>query len=195
MSTTSNGPISRKGQCINFDHITFWVSNAKQAASYYCVHFGFEPFVFRGLETGSRSIASHAVKQGDIILVFTSSLSTSSSQEISNHVSKHGDSVKDVAFSVDDLDLVVERAVDKGAVLKQPILEEKGDSDDGFVRTATVATFGDVTHTFVERRNYSGLFLPGFQASPFKVFFITLSNLFSLHFQIFFHYAFESFLF
>lgn len=167
MSIVTNGH-QWKGQCLNFDHLTFWVSNARQAASYYCVHFGFEPFVYRGLETGSRSIASHVIKQGKIILVFSSSLSPSSSSEISDHVSKHGDSVKDVAFSVDDLDLVVKRAVEKGALVIRDI-EEEIDPKNGKVRFATVATFGDVTHTFVERQNYSGLFLPGFQPSPLEV--------------------------
>lgn len=167
MSKILNGP-SNNGQCLNFDHLTFWVSNAKQAASYYCIHFGFEPFVFRGLETGFRSLASHAVKQGNIILVFSSSLSPTTSTEISNHVSKHGDSVKDIAFSVDNIDFILKRAVDKGATLIQDIQEDI-DSDDGIIRTTTVATFGDVTHTFVERKNYHGLFLPGFHPSPLKV--------------------------
>ena len=112
MSTFVNGSL-RKGQCLNFDHITFWVSNSKQSASYYCVHFGFEPHAFRGLETGSRSIASHAVKQGNIVLVFTSSLSPSSGLEISSHISKHGDSVKDIAFSVDDVETIVKRGYRK----------------------------------------------------------------------------------
>lgn len=167
MSKISNGP-SNRGQCLNFDHLTFWVSNAKQAASYYCVHFGFEPFVFRGLETGSRSLASHAIKQGNIIIVFSSSLSPTTSTEISSHVSKHGDSVKDIAFSVDNLDLILKRAVERGATVVQEIQEEL-DPEDGIVRTAAVATFGDVTHTFVERRKYHGLFLPGFHPSPLKV--------------------------
>lgn len=167
MSELSNGPLN-KGQCLNFDHLTFFVSNAKQAASYYCVHFGFEPFVFRGLETGFRSSASHAVKQGNIILVFSSSLSPATSTEISNHVSKHGDSVKDIAFSVDNLDLILERAIERGATVIQNIQEEI-DPEDGMLRIATVATFGDVTHTFVERKNYHGLFLPGFHPSLLKV--------------------------
>lgn len=157
---------SSSGKCLNFDHITFWVSNARQAASYYCLNFGFEPLAYAGLETGSRSKSCHVVKQGSIILNFMSSIIPDLT-EISSHVATHGDSVKDISFTVDNLDVILKRAVEKGATIINGPLELHDTDDHGsFVRMATVSTFGDVTHTFVDRKFYTGLFLPGYQKTP-----------------------------
>uniref|UniRef100_A0A673GPV8 4-hydroxyphenylpyruvate dioxygenase n=1 Tax=Sinocyclocheilus rhinocerous TaxID=307959 RepID=A0A673GPV8_9TELE len=91
-----------QGRFVCFDHITFWVGNAKQAASYYCIKLGLEPLAYRGLETGSRDVVSHVVKQGKIIYVFTSALNP-------DHLVKHGDGVKDVALTVENCDFLVEQ--------------------------------------------------------------------------------------
>ena len=66
------GPKPEKGRFLAFDHVEWWVGNAKQAASHYCIRFGFSPFAYRGLETGHRQVSCHAVKQNDIIFVFKS---------------------------------------------------------------------------------------------------------------------------
>ncbi|KAF7669001.1 hypothetical protein LDENG_00262250 [Lucifuga dentata] len=135
------------------------------AASYYCNKLGFEPLAYRGLETGSRDVVSHAVRQGKIIYVFSSALNPGN-KEMGDHLVKHGDGVKDVAFTVEDCDFLVQKAREQGAVIvKEPYtLEDKY----GRVRLAVVQTYGDTTHTFVERTGYSGLFLPGFNPPLFK---------------------------
>jgi 4-hydroxyphenylpyruvate dioxygenase len=151
----------KKGRLVNFDHITFWVGNAKQAASYYCNHVGFKPFAYKGLETGSREVVSHAVRQNKIIFVFSSSLNPGN-EIMSQHMSRHGDGVKDIAFAVEDIDSVVAVARERGAKIVKDIWRE--DDEHGFVRYAVIQTFGDTTHTLIERgSNFKGLFLPGFK--------------------------------
>lgn len=148
------------GKLINFDHITFWVGNAKQAASYYCTHLGFEPFAYRGLETGSRDIVSHVVKQAQVVFVFSSPLNPGNEQ-MSRFMSQHGDGVKDIAFAVQDLDAVVATARDRGANVLRDVWEEE--DCGGKVRYAVLEAFGDTCHTLVDRSDYKGLFLPGFK--------------------------------
>lgn len=162
---TDKGEKHKQGRLICFDHLTFWVGNAKQAASFYCNKLGFEPLAYRGLETGSRDVVSHAVKQGKIVYVFSSALNPGDN-EMGDHLVKHGDGVKDIAFTVEDCDFLVQKARERGAIIiKEPhTLEDK----HGKVRLAVVQTYGDTTHTFVERTGYKGLFLPGFQLPLFK---------------------------
>ncbi|XP_043190937.1 4-hydroxyphenylpyruvate dioxygenase-like [Amphibalanus amphitrite] len=148
------------GKFVHFDHVTFWVGNAKQAASYYCTHLGFAPHAYAGLETGSRDVAAHCVRQNDIYFVFKSALKPGN-KEMGDHLVRHGDGVKDVAFTVEDLDVIVEHAKKRGATIVKDIWEESDAS--GSVRFAVVQTYGDTTHTLVERGSYSGLFLPGYQ--------------------------------
>lgn len=153
------------GHCLNIDHITFWVGNAKQAAGYYISHFGFEPFAYKGLECASRNIAAHVVKSDRIYLQFISSLVTDATGEFIDHLNLHGDSVKDIAFTVDDLDTVLSRAVENGA----KVVREKWTESDpvhGRVTMATIFTEGSVTHSFVERSSFTGTFLPGYTESP-----------------------------
>ncbi|XP_051758562.1 4-hydroxyphenylpyruvate dioxygenase [Ctenopharyngodon idella] len=161
---TDKGEKHEQGRFVCFDHITFWVGNAKQAASYYCNKLGFEPLAYRGLETGSRDVVSHAVKQGKIIYVFTSALNPGN-KEIGDHLVKHGDGVKDVAFTVEKCDFLVEKARERGAIIvKEPhVVEDKF----GRVKLAILQTYGDTTHTLIERTGYNGLFLPGFHAPLF----------------------------
>jgi len=157
---TDKGPKPSGGKFIAFDHITFYVGNAKQAASYYITRLGFEPYAYQGLETGSRKFVRHVVKQNKIIFVFVSSYEPYDTV-VGNHLVKHGDGAKDVAFEVNDLDAIVKRAKEQGAVFVRDIWEE---SDNfGTVKFATVKTYGDTTHTFVQRNGYSGLFLPNYQ--------------------------------
>uniref|UniRef100_A0A8C5DTE0 4-hydroxyphenylpyruvate dioxygenase n=1 Tax=Gouania willdenowi TaxID=441366 RepID=A0A8C5DTE0_GOUWI len=141
------------------------VNSSQQAASYYCTKMGFEPLAYRGLETGSRDVVSHVVKQGKIIYVFSSALNPGN-KEMGDHLVKHGDGVKDIAFTVEDCDFLVQKARERGAIIvKEPqTMEDKF----GKVRLAVVQTYGDTTHTFVERLGYNGLFLPGFQTPLFK---------------------------
>eukprot|EP00474_Spongospora_subterranea_P010887 CRZ11345.1 hypothetical protein [Spongospora subterranea] len=149
------------GQYYGFDHINLWVSNAKQAASFYVTRFGFTPVAYSGLETGDRSVATHVVRQNKIILAFSSWLLPESSP-MTEHVAKHGDGVRCVAFSVNDAKGMYAEAIRRGAVsVEEPKLLQDA---NGSVITATVRTYGDTVHTLVERKSYSGPFLPGYVA-------------------------------
>lgn len=160
-----------------YDHVTWWVGNAKQAASYYTTLFDFKPIAYRGLETGNRYFASYIVGNDDVRFVFTSPLRSRRHlpedepitpeeskllQEIHDHLEKHGDAVKDVAFEVDNVAGVYNKAVQEGAVSVQPPRVLRDDKD-GEVETAVICTYGDTTHTLISRVNYTGPFLPGFR--------------------------------
>eukprot|EP00161_Ancyromonas_sigmoides_P016733 TRINITY_DN44_c0_g1_i2.p2 TRINITY_DN44_c0_g1~~TRINITY_DN44_c0_g1_i2.p2 ORF type:complete len:387 (-),score=214.39 TRINITY_DN44_c0_g1_i2:43-1203(-) len=144
-----------------FDHVTLWVGNAKQAATYYCARLGFQAVAYAGLETGSREHVTHVVRQGGITIALTSALQPGN-DEMGRHLVTHGDGVKDVAFAVDDVDKVFARALEHGAtvVMKPRVLED----GDGSVKLAAVRSYGDTIHTFVDRSAYTGVFLPGFRA-------------------------------
>ncbi|XP_043281617.1 4-hydroxyphenylpyruvate dioxygenase [Venturia canescens] len=157
---TDKGPKPLGGNFVCFDHIKLWVGNAKQAASFYTSRFGFEPLCYRGLETGSRKVASHAVKQNKIIFVFESAYEPDN-DEMAEHLGRHGDGVRDVAFTVEDIEIIVEVAKKRGAEIVRDIWEEK--DEYGVVKMATVKTFGDTLHTLVDRTGYSkARFLPGY---------------------------------
>jgi len=151
------------GKFVNFDHLTFWVGNALQAASFYCVRLGFKPWLYSGLETGNRKVASHVIKQNNIIIVFQSGLEPNEPKEMAEHLTMHGDGCKDVSFQVENIEAVVEAAVSRGATLVRPIYEET--DADGTVRMAVIQTYGDTTHTLIDRRDYRGPFLPNFKAA------------------------------
>ncbi|CAG9819185.1 unnamed protein product [Phaedon cochleariae] len=156
---SDKGPKPTTGKFLNFDHLTFNVSNAKQAASYYITRLGFEPLAYKGLETGSRQYAHHVVRQNEIIFVFVSPYEPDE-KDLNAHIAKHGDGVRDVAFSVENLDGIILKAKQNGAKIRKDIWEE---SDvHGTVRLAKIQTYGDVTHTLIDRSNYRGAFLPGF---------------------------------
>ncbi|KAM6166499.1 4-hydroxyphenylpyruvate dioxygenase [Erethizon dorsatum] len=126
---------------------------------------GFEPLAYRGLETGSREVASHVIKQGQIVFVFSSPLNPWN-KEMGDHLVKHGDGVKDIAFEVEDCDYIVQKARDQGAkVVREPWVEQ---DKFGKVKFAVLQTYGDTTHTLVEKMSYAGSFLPGFEASRVK---------------------------
>jgi len=147
------------GNYYGFDHVVWWVGNAKQAAEWYCIRFGFEPVAYRGLETGHREVVSHVLKQGNIFFVFQSPLNPGN-KAMGDHMMQHGDGVRDVAFTVDDARAIYEKAVSRGAKSIREPWEEK--DEHGTVIMATVATYGDTHHTFVQRKDYKGTFLPGY---------------------------------
>ncbi|XP_039218721.1 4-hydroxyphenylpyruvate dioxygenase isoform X2 [Crotalus tigris] len=162
---TDKGEKPARGRFLNFHSLTFWVGNAKQAASFYCNKMGFEELAYRGLETGSREVVSHVIKQDKIIFVFSSALNPGN-EEMGQHLIQHGDGVKDIAFEVEDCDSIVKKARERGArIVREPWTEE---DKHGKVKFAVVQTYGDTTHTLIEKQNYKGLFLPGFEAPLFK---------------------------
>lgn len=162
-SYTDKGAKPEVGRYLGFDHATFWVGNAKQAASFYTVRMGFEPLAYKGLETGERDVVAHAVRQNDVVFIFKSALNPGN-KEIGEHLTKHGDGVKDVAFNVVDCRGIYKRAVERGAKSVREPWEEK--DEHGTVVFARVQTYGDTTHTFLERTDYNGTdknFLPGYK--------------------------------
>jgi 4-hydroxyphenylpyruvate dioxygenase len=144
------------------DYIEFYVGNARQAAHYYRTAFGFHLAAYCGPETGTRDRASYVLTQGKIRFVLTTALGPD--HPIADHVRRHGDGVRDIALWVDDAESAWRATTSRGA----PSVREPGTLGDrhGEARLASIAAYGDTIHTFVERRNYSGAFLPGFEAAP-----------------------------
>ena len=139
-------------------HIQFWVGNALQAAEYYRRAFGFTRFAYAGLETGQRSMASHALRQGTLRLVMSSPLTPG--HPASAHIARHGDGVRDIALEVDDAEAAFNEAVRRGA---RPAIEPHEESDEhGAIRRAAIQTYGDTIHSFISLHGYSGPFLPGY---------------------------------
>ena len=142
------------------DHIEFYVGNAKQSALYYQMAFGFELVAYKGPETGSKDITSYVLQQDKIRLVLTTSLNPDN--EIAQHVHLHGDGVKALAIWVDDAYQSYFTALERGAECAgkpQTLTDEFGE-----VKIASIKTYGDTIHTFVERKNYTGPFMPGYVA-------------------------------
>uniref|UniRef100_A0A6I8NYV1 4-hydroxyphenylpyruvate dioxygenase n=1 Tax=Ornithorhynchus anatinus TaxID=9258 RepID=A0A6I8NYV1_ORNAN len=161
---TDKGEKPLRGRFLHFHSVTFWVGNAKQAASFYCNKMGFEPLAYRGLETGSRDMVSHVIKQDKIIFIFSSALNPGN-EEMGEHLVKHGDGVKDIAFQVEDCDFIVQKARERGAaIVKEPWVEQ---DKNGRVKFAVLQTYGDTTHTLIEKIDYKGSFLPGYEAPLF----------------------------
>lgn len=143
------------------DYIELWVGNAKQSMLYYRAAFGYTLKGYRGPETGVRDRASYLLEQGKIRFVLTSALGPAG--EIAAHVAQHGDGVRDMAFWVDDARDAHQKAVERGAISVQEPTVLK--DDQGEVVIAGIRTYGDTIHSIVERRNYNGLFLPGFRVA------------------------------
>jgi 4-hydroxyphenylpyruvate dioxygenase len=143
---------------LGWDHVELWVGNAKQAAYFYEHALGFTRTAYAGPETGVRDRASYVLEQGDIRLVLTSALREE--HEITRHHARHGDGVKDIALAVPDATEAYRQAVQRGARgVREPT---KLEDDHGEVELAAIATYGDTIHTFVDRSEYEGAFLPGF---------------------------------
>ena len=143
-----------------FDHCEFYVGNAKQTAHFYQTTMGFELIAYRGLETGIRDKVSYVLNQNKINLVITSPLQKNTL--IGSHIDRHGDGVKDVSFTVDNAEMAWKESIDRGAKSALEPLEIK--DNDGEAVISAIQTFGDTTHTFIERKNYKGSFLPGFKS-------------------------------
>ncbi len=146
------------------DYIEFYVGNAKQAALYYRAAFGFQLVGYRGPETGVRDRASYLLQQGEIRFVLTSAIRPDLSPlaaDVATHVHRHGDGVRDLALWVDDARDAFAKAVARGA---EPVHEPRVlRDDDGEVVVAAIKTYGETIHSLVERRDYRGLFMPGFR--------------------------------
>lgn len=143
------------------DHVEFYVGNARQAAYFYRAAMGMSLIAYAGAETGQRDRASYVLQQGKVRFVFTTALHSNS--PIASHVQRHGDGVHTIALWVDDARSAWHETTHRGArsVAEPVVLED----EHGTVVLSSIAVYGDTIHTFVERKNYSGPFLPGFRAT------------------------------
>src|ERR1700754_5020051 len=142
------------------DHVEFYVGNALQAAAFWVQALGFTEVAYAGLETGLRDRASHVLEQGRIRIVLTGALVPG--HEIGAHQAKHGDGVKVIALSVPDVEHAYREATARGATGVREPWEET--DDHGTIRFATIETYGETLHTFVDRSDYKGAFRPGYEA-------------------------------
>ncbi len=142
-----------------FDHVEFYVGNALQACYYYHRGFGFDLIGYSGLETGNRDKVSYVLKQDHVTIVLSGALSPNS--EIAEHVRKHGDGVKTIALCARDARKAYETAIKRGAVSFEEPTEHK--TANGSIVTASVLTYGETVHRFVERQGSTEEFLPGFK--------------------------------
>lgn len=140
------------------DYVELYVGNAKQAAYYYKTAFGFQSLAYAGPETGMRDRASYVLRQNKLTLVLTTALRPG--HDIARHVDKHGDGVKVLALQVDDATRAWKETTKRGGVsyLEPVTLED----ENGKVVLSGIHTYGETVHVFVERKNYDGLFMPGY---------------------------------
>jgi len=141
------------------DYVEFYVGNAKQSAHYYKTAFGYQSLAYAGLETGVRDRTSYVLKQDKIRLVLTTPLNENS--PINDHLRKHGDGVKVVALWVEDATSAYEETIKRGG---RSFMEPTVEKDEfGEVVRSGIYTYGETVHLFVERKNYNGVFLPGYK--------------------------------
>lgn len=141
------------------DYVEFYVGNAKQAAHYYKTAFGFQSLAYAGPETGIKDKTSYVVRQNKLTFVLTTPLTTGNA--IADHIYKHGDGVKILALKVDDAISAWEETTNRGAKSYMEPLTMK--DDNGELIMSGIHTYGETIHLFIERKNYSGVFMPGFR--------------------------------
>ena len=141
------------------DYVEFYVGNAKQAAHFYKTAFGFQSLAYAGPETGVKDRASYVIRQSKLTFILTTSLRNDN--EIADHVARHGDGVKMLALKVDDATSAWEETTKRGgkSYMEPTILKD----DNGEVIMSGIHTYGDTVHLFIERKNYSGAFMPGYR--------------------------------
>jgi 4-hydroxyphenylpyruvate dioxygenase len=150
---------------MDWDHLHFYVGNARQAAHFYVTAFGFALTAYAGPETGVRDRASYLLEQGDMRMVLTSPLGPDG--PIADFVRRHGDGIADVALRVSDARAALAEARAGGANVVAEAAETR--DEHGSIVSAAISTYGNTLHTFVERSNYRGPFMPGFVAHPTKL--------------------------
>jgi 4-hydroxyphenylpyruvate dioxygenase len=141
------------------DYVEFYVGNAKQASYFYRSAFGMEFVAYSGPEAGVRDRVSYVLQQGKVRFVLTTPLQPEGT--ISDHIKLHGDGVRDIALWVDDVESAYHETTKRGG---KGVMEPTSFRDEwGEVKRSAIATYGDTIHSFVERKNYTGLFMPGFK--------------------------------
>jgi 4-hydroxyphenylpyruvate dioxygenase len=141
------------------DYVELYVGNAKQAAHYYKTAFGFQSDAYAGLETGVKDRVSYVLKQDRIRLVLTTPLNRGG--QINRHIEEHGDAVKVIALWVDDAVKAYEETTKRGA--KSYLKPTREEDEHGHIIKSGIYTYGETVHIFIERKNYHGVFLPGYE--------------------------------
>jgi 4-hydroxyphenylpyruvate dioxygenase len=154
-ATTTNDFLPLQGT----DYVEFYVGNAKQAAHFYKTAFGFQSLAYAGPETGVKDKVSYVIRQNKLTFVLTTSLKADN--DIANHVYKHGDGVKVMSLRVDDATAAWNETTKRGgkSYLQPTVLKDT----DGEVVISGIHTYGETVHLFIERKNYNGIFMPGFK--------------------------------
>jgi len=156
-------PMTEEGDFLQLkavDHIHLWVGNAKQAMYYWWKGFGFKPVAYSGLETGNREFASYVLESGTIRLVVSAPYSPTS--PLAGHHMLHGDGVKHIALSVENVEQAWQATTERGARSGWAPREES--DQNGVYRTSAIYTYGETLHVFVDRSEYTGPFAPGYKA-------------------------------
>ncbi|HSV09151.1 MAG TPA: 4-hydroxyphenylpyruvate dioxygenase, partial [Hanamia sp.] len=165
MATETLSPSAKEETTTDFlplmgtDYVEFYVGNAKQAAHYYKTAFGFQSLAYAGPETWVRDRASYVIRQNKLTFVLTTPIRDDN--EMAAHVARHGDGVKMLALKVEDATSAWEETTKRGgkSYLEPTILKD----DNGEVIMSGIHTYGDTVHLFIERKNYSGVFMPGYR--------------------------------
>ncbi|WP_051417144.1 4-hydroxyphenylpyruvate dioxygenase [Sediminibacterium salmoneum] len=156
-------PVMKEGDFLPLhgtDFVEFYVGNAKQAAHFYKTAFGFQSLAYAGPETGIKDKASYVVRQNKLTFVFTTPLRANN--PVADHIYKHGDGVKHLALMVDDAADAWFQTTSRGAVSAMEPIKYSDESGEAVV--SGIHTYGDTVHLFIERKNYNGVFLPGYVA-------------------------------
>lgn len=149
---------------IGIDHVEFFVGNALQAAHFYRCVMGFDIVAHRGLETGDKQRASYVIEQGKVRFVLTSAMVPD--HPVARHCQLHGDGVRDIAFGVKDVDAAYKAVKSRSAMIVTP--PTTVEDDGGAFRYASIKTYGDTIHTFIDRSAYTGGFAPGYEKFELK---------------------------
>lgn len=165
METTTINPATTNNSTTDFlplhgtAYVEFYVGNAKQAAHFYKTAFGFQSLAYAGPETGMMDKVSYAIRQNKLTFVLTTPLRTDN--PIADHIYKHGDGVKVLALKVDDARSAYEETTSRGgkSYMEPVVMKDK----DGEVVVSGIHTYGETVHLFIERKNYTGVFMPGFR--------------------------------
>jgi len=148
------------------DHLEWWVGNARAFAAFLAAGFGFEPVAHAGPETGRRDRVSYLLQQGDVRFLVTGGLGPD--DIVTDHVRRHGDGIRDIAFLVSDVDAAYAAALERGATPFRPPADDVDPEGHGTIRHAAIATYGETVHTFLDRSRYDGPFAPQFEESSLR---------------------------
>jgi len=148
------------------DHLEWWVGKARGFAGFLSSGFGFTPIAHAGPETGRRDRVSYLLQQGDVRFLVTGGLGPDN--VVTEHVRRHGDGIRDIAFVVSDVDRVYEAALARGASAFRPPADDVDTTGNGTIRHAAIATYGETVHTFLDRSRYEGPFAPAFEPSALR---------------------------